>query len=165
MNPNIKQGWQPGCIGDISSMHARFYAEHWHFGAFFEKKVSTELAEFAENLPQEGKALWVYMENGRTLASIVIDGDPAQGVGHLRWFIADDSLRGKGIGRQLLALATEFADRHYRETYLWTFKGLDTARHLYERFGYVLAEESKGSQWGTEVVEQKFVRIRPGSAE
>ncbi|VVD77478.1 MarR family transcriptional regulator [Pandoraea iniqua] len=158
--PSVKQGYVPGCIGDIASLHARFYAEHWGFGAFFEKKVATELAEFAGALPAEGRAMWLCVENGRTLASLAIDGDFATGVAHLRWFIVDDSLRGTGIGRQLMSHAMQFVDERFRETYLWTFKGLDAARHLYEAFGFELASESTGAQWGTEVTEQRFTRTR-----
>ncbi|WP_175716361.1 helix-turn-helix domain-containing GNAT family N-acetyltransferase [Burkholderia anthina] len=160
----ILDGYQPGCIGDIASLHARFYSEHWGFGAFFEKKVATELAAFAGALPAEGKALWLCAENGRTLASLAIDGDKMSGIAHLRWFIVDDALRGAGIGRQLMTRAMQFVDDHgFDETYLWTFKGLDSARHLYESFGFALTGESAGSQWGTEVVEQRFSRRRSGS--
>ncbi|NUX99919.1 bifunctional helix-turn-helix transcriptional regulator/GNAT family N-acetyltransferase [Paraburkholderia youngii] len=155
----IVEGYQPGCIGDIASLHGRYYAQHWGFGAFFEKKVATELAEFAGALPAEGKGLWLYVENGRTLASVVIDGDVGTRVAHLRWFIVDDSLRGSGIGRQLLAHAMRFVDERFDETYLWTFQGLDAARHLYESFGFRLSDESEGEQWGTRVVEQRFDRI------
>jgi len=155
----IAQGYRPGCIGDIASLHGRYYAEHWGFGAFFEKKVETELAEFAAALPAAGKGIWLYVENGRALASVVIDGDDATGVAHLRWFIVDDSLRGSGIGRQLLSHAMRFVDERFDETYLWTFKGLDAARHLYESFGFRLSEESEGAQWGTRVVEQRFNRL------
>ncbi|MEX3812770.1 GNAT family N-acetyltransferase [Paraburkholderia sp. BR13439] len=155
----IVEGYQPGCIGDIASLHGRYYAQHWGFGAFFEKKVATELAEFAAALPAEGKGLWLYVENGRTLASVVIDGDGGTRVAHLRWFIVDDSLRGSGIGRQLLAHAMRFVDERFDETYLWTFQGLDAARHLYESFGFRLSDESEGEQWGTRVVEQRFDRI------
>ncbi|GLC97279.1 MarR family transcriptional regulator [Cupriavidus sp. TA19] len=154
----IRQGYQPGCIGDVASLHARFYSEHWGFGAFFEKRVATELAAFASTLPAEGKALWLYVENGRSLASLAIDGDTGTGVAHLRWFIVDDSLRGSGIGRQLMSIAMAFVDEHYKETYLWTFKGLDSARHLYEAFGFALASEFEGDQWGTRVTEQRFTR-------
>jgi DNA-binding MarR family transcriptional regulator/GNAT superfamily N-acetyltransferase len=158
---NVVEGYRPGCIGDIASLHARFYSEHWGFGSYFEKKVATELAEFAGALPAEGKALWLYVENGRSLASLAIDGDVASGVAHLRWFIVDDSLRGTGVGRQLMTRAMQFVDRQrFRETYLWTFKGLDSARHLYELFGFTLTSESEGVQWGTEVTEQRF--SRPG---
>ncbi|MDR3398179.1 MAG: helix-turn-helix domain-containing GNAT family N-acetyltransferase [Pandoraea sp.] len=158
VSAQITQGYQPGCIGDIASLHARFYSEHWGFGAFFEKKVATELAEFAGSLPAEGKALWLYVENGRTLASLAIDGNEATGVAHLRWFIVDDALRGSGVGRQLMAQAMRFVDERFRETYLWTFKGLDAARHLYESFGFRLTDESEGEQWGSRVVEQRFLR-------
>jgi hypothetical protein len=63
-----------------------------------------------------------------------------------------------GVGRVLLERAMAFVDAHYDETYLWTFKGLDAARHLYEAAGFTLAEESEGRQWGSVVVEQRFVR-------
>lgn len=92
------------------------------------------------------------------LASIVIDGDLASRQAHLRWFIVDESLRGMGVGRALLERALAFADAHYDETYLWTFKGLDAARHLYEAAGFVLTDESEGRQWGSVVVEQRFLR-------
>jgi DNA-binding MarR family transcriptional regulator/GNAT superfamily N-acetyltransferase len=160
----IVEGYRPGCIGDIASLHGRYYAAHWGFGAFFEKKVATGLAEFADALPAEGKALWLAMERERVLASLAIDGhdsgdsDDQAGTAHLRWFIVDDSLRGTGIGKQLMARAMQFVDAHYGETYLWTFKGLDAARHLYESFGFRLADEFEGDQWGTKVIEQRFVR-------
>ncbi|MEM5310595.1 helix-turn-helix domain-containing GNAT family N-acetyltransferase [Paraburkholderia sp. JHI869] len=155
----IVEGYRPGCIGDIASLHGRYYAANWGFGAYFEKKVATGLAEFAGALPAEGKALWLAVERDRILASLAIDGN-ASGVAHLRWFIVDDSLRGTGIGKQLMAGAMQFVDARYTETYLWTFKGLDAARHLYESFGFQLAEEFEGDQWGTKVTEQRFVRRR-----
>lgn len=164
VSAQVVEGYQPGCIGDIASLHARFYSEHWGFGVFFEKKVATELSAFASALPAEGKALWRHVENGRTLASLAIDGDLDTGVAHLRWFIVDDSLRGAGVGRRLMAQAMAFVDARFRETYLWTFKGLDAARHLYESFGFALTDESEGEQWGSRVVEQRFCRRAAGTS-
>jgi hypothetical protein len=46
--------------------------------------------------------------------------------------------------------------RHYGRVYLWTFEGLGAARHLYEKFGFLLAFQQRGTQWGTEVTEQRF---------
>ncbi len=159
----IRAGYVPGCIGDVASLHARYYAQASGFGVYFERKVASELAEFAEGLPAAGKNMWLYVDNGRTLASIVIDGDLATRQAHLRWFIVDESLRGMGVGRALLQQAMDFVDAHYDETYLWTFKGLDAARHLYEAAGFTLAESAEGRQWGSVVVEQRFVRRRGGS--
>ncbi len=157
----IHEGYLPGCIGDVASLHARYYAQASGFGVYFERKVATELAEFAEELPARGKNLWLYVDGGRTLASIVIDGDLATRKAHLRWFIVDESLRGMGVGRALLARAMAFVDERYDETYLWTFKGLDAARHLYEAAGFTLTQQSEGRQWGSVVVEQRFNRVRP----
>lgn len=156
--PQIVQGYVPGCIGDIASLHGRFYAQHWGFGVFFERRVAQELADFAQSLPDSNKALWLCVENGRCLASLAIDGNPDTRVAHLRWFIVDDSLRGTGVGRKLMSQAMRFVDARFDETYLNTFKGLDAARHLYESFGFVLTQEEEGTQWGSAVTEQQFRR-------
>jgi len=42
-------------------------------------------------------------------------------------------------------------------TVLWTFEGLHAARHLYEKSGFQLVEQYRGTQWGTEVNEQQFL--------
>ena len=157
-NARVVEGYRPGCIGDVTSLHARFYAHHAGFGVYFERKVATELAAFDESLPAPDKALWLVMDGERTLGSLAIDGDAKTRVAHLRWFIIDDTLRGSGVGRQLMARAMDFVDAHYDETYLWTFKSLDAARHLYESFGFTLTDEAEGTQWGTSVIEQRFAR-------
>jgi len=158
---HLIEGYIAGCVGDIAALHARYYARAVGFGVFFERKVATELAAFAESLPAPGKGMWLYVDAGRVLGSVVIDGDIDARVAHLRWFIVDDSLRGKGVGRGLLSRALDFVDEWYDETYLWTFSGLDAARHLYESAGFQLAEEAAGSQWGEPVTEQRFTRRRP----
>lgn len=154
----ICQGYIAGCIGDIASLHARYYAKSSGFGVFFENKVATELAGFVQSLPASDKEIWLYVEDGRSLASVVVDGDATAKVAHLRWFIVDESLRGTGIGRRLLTTAMKYIDERFDETYLWTFDGLEAARHLYESAGFGLAEEAAGKQWGSTVIEQRFVR-------
>jgi len=68
-----------------------------------------------------------------------------------------DALRGKGIGRRLITMAIDFCrSRRYRRVYLWTFAGLDVARHVYESAGFELVEHRRGTQWGTEVEEQRY---------
>lgn len=95
--------------------------------------------------------------------AIAIDGaNTSQHGAHLRWFITSDTLRGQGVGKQLLQRALAFADTQgYRSVGLWTFAGLDAARHLYESHGFRLVQQNPGSTWGTAVQEQRFVRERP----
>jgi len=46
--------------------------------------------------------------------------------------------------------------KKYKGIYLWTFKGLEPAKHLYEKYGFNLTEEREGSQWGRIVSEQRY---------
>jgi len=73
--------------------------------------------------------------------------------------VVSDQAKGLGVGNGLMARAMAFVDQFDNsQTRLWTFRGLDAARHLYEKFGFQLVEEQSGSQWGTQVAEQKFIR-------
>lgn len=68
-----------------------------------------------------------------------------------------DALQGKGAGNQLTNIAISFCrNKGYKKIYLWTFEGLDAARHLYEKGGFKIVEEHRGTQWGNSVNEQRF---------
>ncbi len=163
--PAIVEGYVPGVIGRVVDMHARYYSRLAGFGAAFESKVAGGLAEFVTRLDKPDNAIWTAEKAGRIVGGIAIDGEDLGGaIAHLRWFIVDDGLRGAGVGKTLLERAMAFCDsRGFRETHLWTFEGLDAARRLYERHGFSLAEEYRGDQWGTEVLEQRFVRPQGGA--
>ncbi|WP_319408322.1 GNAT family N-acetyltransferase [uncultured Desulfosarcina sp.] len=154
----VTRSYIPGAIGRIAELHGTYYAEHWGFGLFFEAKVATELSAFLTAYDPGRHALWVAAINGRVEGGIVIDGTHAAESGaHLRWFILSDALRGKGMGRQLINRAVDFCrGKAYRSIFLWTFEGLDVARHLYESVGFSLTRQQKGAGWGIEVNEQMF---------
>ena len=154
----IHQGYILGAIGRVIELHGTYYQAHWRFGAFFEAKVASELAEFIRRYDAQRDGFWTAAVDGRVEGSIAIDGVHAAYEGaHLRWFIMSDALRGKGIGRRLMHAAVDFCrSRSYPRVYLWTFEGLHAARHLYEQAGFTLVEQHRGTQWGTEVSEQRF---------
>jgi DNA-binding MarR family transcriptional regulator/GNAT superfamily N-acetyltransferase len=156
----VLRGYQTGLIARIIEMHAHYYARASGFGRQFEAVVAGGLAEFCARRDSPGNAIWAAMHGHKVVGSIAIDGeDLGEGVAHLRWFIMDDGLRGSGAGRKLLRAALDFVDAQgFAETHLWTFSGLNAARHLYETEGFVLEEERPGTQWGMEVMEQRFVR-------
>lgn len=156
--PAIRKGYQPGAIGRIVELHARYYSELAGFGLAFESRVARELCEFCERYDDERDGLWLVLLDGDIEGAIAVDGSRAGQEGaHLRWFIVSDRLRGTGVGTELLEAAMEFCRaRHYERVHLWTFEGLDAARHLYEKFGFHLAFQQRGTQWGAEVNEQRF---------
>ena len=129
----------------------------------FERKVAEGLAEFWPRLVNPRSRLWLATtpsQGDQIVGSIAIDGeDLGAGRAHLRWFVLDDGCRGQGVGSALLRRAIEFVDKErFTRTVLWTFNGLDAARHLYERCGFRLLEEYAGAQWGVNLMEQRFER-------
>ncbi|GAB6906022.1 GCN5-related N-acetyltransferase [Desulfosarcina cetonica] len=157
----ITKGYVPGALGRVAELHGAFYHRHWGFGVFFEAKVATGLAEFLQRYDGRRDGFWTMSVNGRVEGSIAIDGIHAEDEGaHLRWFFVSDALRGKGAGNQLIDTAINFCrSKNYKKIYLWTFEGLFAARHLYEKAGFRLVEEYSGTQWGTEVKEQRFESV------
>ena len=154
----IEVGYTPGSLGRVAELHGIYYHDHWGFGLFFEAKVAAGLSEFLIRYDESRDGFWTVAADGRIEGSIAIDGIHGESEGaHLRWFIVSDALRGKGAGNQLIEAAVGFCrSRGYGAIYLWTFEGLNAARHLYEKHGFKLADERRGTQWGTEVNEQRF---------
>ncbi len=154
----IAKGYVPGAIGRVAELHGVYYHDDWGFGLFFEAKVASELGEFLRRYDERRDGFWTVLANDRVEGAIAIDGIHREDKGaHLRWFIMSDALRGKGAGNRLIDTAIGFC-RHkgYAKIFLWTFEGLDVSRHLYEKAGFRMVEQHTGTQWGTEVKEQRF---------
>jgi N-acetylglutamate synthase-like GNAT family acetyltransferase len=151
-------GYIPGIIGRVAQLHASYYSENWGFGKYFEAKVASELSDFISSYNQTKDYIFSLSINGEVEGSISIDGTSENNnVAHLRWFIVSDKLRGEGAGNILLEQAMKFCkESGYSSVYLWTFKGLHSAKHLYEKYGFSLTEERTGEQWGSTVTEQRF---------
>jgi GNAT superfamily N-acetyltransferase len=152
-------GYIPGAIGRIVELHALYYHHDWGFGKFFEAKVAAELSAFINRFNETRDGFWTVCLNQQVEGSIIIDGITARSEGaHLRWFIMSPALQRRGFGNRLMEEAVRFCkERKYHRVYLWTFAGLDAARHLYEKFGFKLVYEQEGTQWGTKVKEQKYI--------
>lgn len=163
MTVELRQGYCPGIIASVVGLHASYYATNYGFGDVFERKVATEMSEFMGRIESPANTTFSAYHGDTLLGSVSLDGEDLEaGVSHLRWFIVSPESHGLGIGNQLLEKATSFTDAAgFERTRLWTFKGLDAARHLYEKHGFALVSETPGTQWGTEVIEQEFARQRP----
>ena len=78
-------GYAPGLLGRITELHAKYYAQHWQFGQFFETKVATDMAAFLERYDPVLDCTWSIKVGERIEGSITVDGSSeADGVAHLR---------------------------------------------------------------------------------
>jgi GNAT superfamily N-acetyltransferase len=162
-----KTGYIAGVIGRTAELHALYYSRDWDFGPFFEIKVASEMSAFIDHYDPKKDCVWSLLVDGRIEGSLTIDGtSEEENTAHLRWFVMSDKLRGQGAGNFLMEQAVSFCkETGYDKVYLWTFQGLDSARHLYEKFGFELKKELKEKQWGTEVTEQYFeLQLKDGVA-
>jgi DNA-binding MarR family transcriptional regulator/GNAT superfamily N-acetyltransferase len=158
----ITTGYTPTIIArTVEMMHSHMH-RHFGFGPAFETRIAADLAEFMTRIGNAANQTWHAQLDKRIVGSISIDGqDLGDARAHLRWFVVDASIRGGGIGNTLLSRAVRFCDeKGFHETHLWTVNGLDAARKLYQQHGFYLAAEYYGDQWGTNILEQQFVRPR-----
>jgi GNAT superfamily N-acetyltransferase len=150
-------GYQPGDIGLMTALHADYYSREWGFGLYFEAKVAGEMAEFLGRLDPERDLFLCARLQGELAGGVAVDGS-AEDIPRLRWFIVNSTAQGQGVGRRLLGQAVDFCRQAgHQSLYLWTFRGLEAARVLYEEAGFRLEEETPARQWGEEVMEQRYL--------
>lgn len=152
------KGYFPGVLGKITESHATYYWKHWNFDISFEIQVAHELADFLRNFDPGIDGFWAVTRGSDFCGAVAVDGHYiAEQAARLRWFIVEEKYQGAGIGRILIQKAVEFSRLSgHQRIYLWTFKGLDSARHLYEASGFKMSVEHVVDQWGSNITEQKF---------
>ncbi len=149
----------PGELGAVVALHGRWYARHWKFGAYFEALVARDLGGFLVDFDAARDGFWIEPDDsGAVAGSISIVGPRASETpARLRWFIVDERMQGRGLGRKLMRSAMQFCrEVGHRHVTLTTFAGLDAARALYEAHGFRLTDEHVDRSWGVAVTEQRF---------
>jgi len=146
---------EPGDAGYVAYMHGRYYWKNHGFYEGAEYYFIKHLADFVYD--PEGGCLWIAEAGDSIVGSVGIvrvDDNTAQ----FRWFFVEKVYQHMGIGSRLMNTALDFCrERNYKSVFLWTFKGLDTARHLYDKAGFVLTEEKPNNEWSNiEIIEQKM---------
>ncbi|MBA3745377.1 GNAT family N-acetyltransferase [Sporichthya sp.] len=131
----------PGDWGWIIARHGALYGAECGWGTDYEAYVAHRVAELAENLDPHAEAVWIAELDGVPVGSIACarkDDETAQ----LRFFLAEPSARGRGVGLALIRACLEFATAcGYQRMMLWTCSGLAASRGLYERHGFTLESE------------------------
>ena len=145
---------RPGDAGYIVYRHAILYEREYGLDKVFEKYVLAGLLDFLDK--PEGGEIWLVECAGKIAGFIaIVRNSPT--TAQLRWFLLEPEFRGTGLGRRLMETVMEFCrQQNYQEVFLWTFKGLDAARHLYEQYGFLLTEEKPNNTWKHELLEQRW---------
>jgi len=145
---------RPGDMGWVVQRHGEVYHELRAWDATFEALVAEISARFLRNFDPASDRSWIAEVDGRRAGSCFLARHD-EVTGQLRMLLVEPWARGRGIGRQLVAECVTHARKlGYRRMVLYTSKGLDSARRLYEAEGFRMIEETPRHEWGADHVEQ-----------
>ncbi|HUZ32296.1 MAG TPA: helix-turn-helix domain-containing GNAT family N-acetyltransferase [Xanthobacteraceae bacterium] len=145
---------RPGDIGWIIGTHARVYAEEYGWDASFEALMVKIMTPFLRQHDRAREACWIAELDGEPVGCVALVRQSDR-VAKLRVFLVTRAARGRGVGKALIAECLRFARAAgYRKVVLWTQKGLDAARHLYEAAGFKLVREEPHHSWGKDHIGQ-----------
>ena len=147
---------RPGDMGWIVQRHGELYHASHGWDETFEAMVADIVAGFIHNYDPAGERSWIAEVDGQRAGAIALTRRSAT-VAQLRLLFVEPWARGLGIGGRLVSECVGQA-RHfgYAAIVLFTVRGLDSARRLYEAEGFQLTEESPASEWGREQITQQW---------
>lgn len=148
------RNYHSGDAGYIVYRHGVLYEKEYHLAPIFEKYVLAGLLKFLEN-PSCGE-IWMAESDGR-IAGFIAVVEVGDNSAQLRWFLIEPEFRGKGLGQQLMSKVLEYCrQKKIDRIFLWTFKGLDSARHLYSKNGFIQTEEAQNDTWKKDLIEERW---------
>lgn len=144
----------PGDIGWTIAASGRVYADEYGWDETLEAFVAELMARFVRNYDATREGCWMAEIAGETVGCLALMRQSDR-VAKLRTFVVTREARGRGAGKALLAESLRFARAAgYRKVVLWTQKGLNAARHLYEAAGFKLVREEPHHSWGKDHIGQ-----------
>jgi len=127
-----------------------FYTDNYGFDATF-------LDYLHETFDAEIEKVWIAENHGEFAGSIGLVKENEK-TAILRWFIVEDNTRGKGVGTRLIQSLLDYCkEQQYERVILWTISSLPTARRLYKKFGFEIAETKEEQLlWGQKLIEERW---------
>lgn len=127
-----------------------FYTDNFGFDETF-------LDYLHETFDAEIEKVWI-AEDNKEFAGCVGLVKENEKTAMLRWFIVESSIRGKGVGTQLVQTVLDYCkEQQYERVFLWTVSSLPIARRLYEKFGFKITETKEEKVlWGQRLVEERW---------
>lgn len=72
-------GYFPGAIGEVTRLHATYYARYWSLDLSFEAQVGRELAEFMERADPARDLFLAAKDDDRLAGCVALDGSFDEG--------------------------------------------------------------------------------------
>ncbi|MFI9510877.1 GNAT family N-acetyltransferase [Nocardia sp. NPDC052566] len=154
--PFVLRDPEPGDYGWVVKRHAELYTAEYGWDTTYEALIARIIADYLDNRDERRERAWIAEVGGEPVGSVfcVADGEHTA---RLRLLLVDPSARGLRIGSALVEQCLRFAaETGYREIVLWTNDVLASARHIYERAGFELADSYEHHSFGADLVGQTW---------
>jgi DNA-binding MarR family transcriptional regulator/GNAT superfamily N-acetyltransferase len=145
-----------GDYGWAIERHGVVYQAQFGWGLQFEGLVAELFGKFAINHDPARERCWIAELDGERVGCVfVVQREP--NVAQLRCLLVEPKARGRGVGAALVSECISFArSAGYECMMLWTQKGLDSARKIYEAAGFRIVEEQPHEDFGVPLVGQNW---------
>jgi RimJ/RimL family protein N-acetyltransferase len=153
----VRRAVREGDAQAIADLHRRVYGAEYGMNEEFVASVRRSIdAALGRGWPRRGGAVWLVERSGRLVGSLALT-DEGAGVGRVRWFVLEVAVRGRGLGRSLVAeLLDEARAAGMRRLELETFSALAAAAHIYTAAGFELRWSRERLDWGSAVTYQGY---------
>lgn len=143
---SIRTELRCGDLGRIIALHGELYESHEGFGLRFEAFVGRTVAEYVLDNDSAGR-IWQVERGGDLLGCAAVVLRPGH-VGQVRWVVLEPSLRGRGIGKDLVEKALDYCrDQGCTKVILETTDGLPESQTLYESLGFEVTSNAVAELW------------------
>ena len=145
-----------GDYGWAIERHGVIYGTEFGWGTRFEGLIAELFGKFAMNHDPEREHCWIAELGGERVGCVfVVEREPK--IAQLRCLLVEPKARGRGVGAALVNECISFARwAGYERMMLWTNKGLDSARKIYESVGFNLVDEQPHEDFGVPLVGQNW---------
>jgi DNA-binding MarR family transcriptional regulator/GNAT superfamily N-acetyltransferase len=146
----------PGDMGWVIQQHGEIYAREYGWTAEFEAMVADIVAKFLKNFRLQDEKGWIAELDGERVGAVfVVRKSPT--TAQLRMLILTPQARGLGLGGRLTDECIKFArSRGYKKMVLWTNSGLDAARAIYAKRGFILMKSEPYHGFGHDLVGENW---------
>ena len=148
---------RPGDMGWVVQQHGEIYWREYGWDARFEALVADIAARFVRKFQPAWERCWIAELDGERVGAVfVVRKSPT--TAQLRMLILSPSARGLGLGGRLTDECLTFARaKGYRKMVLWTNSGLEAARAIYAKKGFLQVKSEPYQGFGHRLVGETWM--------
>ncbi|MFI8952366.1 GNAT family N-acetyltransferase [Streptomyces sp. NPDC053750] len=153
----VRRADRPGDLGWVVMAHGENYHRQFGWDTDFEALVAKIVADYGVKHDPAREAAWIAELDGRRVGCVFLVGGDQPRVAKLRILLVTPEGRGLRLGTRLVAECLAFArEAGYGQVTLWTNDVLESARRIYQSFGFVLVDEERHHSFGHDLVGQNW---------